>query len=87
MISAFPVSATLASTGDVALHKPAVQNSVHGSYVAGNAVLGGRGTNVATGPCTHTADNWGSPPWWAVNLEQEYYVTLVVIVNRDAYGT
>lgn len=68
---------------DIALGKPAAQSSMYLNYAAESAVDGNRGTDL----CSHT-DTSDTNPWWRVDLQAVYSITIVRILNRgmDIYG-
>eukprot|EP00105_Crassostrea_gigas_P022070 XP_011441433.2 PREDICTED: uncharacterized protein LOC105338136 [Crassostrea gigas] len=72
---------------DIALGKPAAQSSMYLNYAAESAVDGNRGTDIIQDLCSHT-DTSDTNPWWRVDLEAVYSITMVRILNRgmDIYG-
>ena len=76
---------------NVALNRPSYQVSTYtdpyspGSYPASYANDGSRGTNVHSGPCSHTNDALN--PWWSVDLEVALYVDSIKLTNRDSSRT
>ena len=75
---------------NVALNRPSYQVSEYtdsdspGSYPARYANDGNHGTNLHSGPCSHTET--ATNPWWAVDLLVSLYVAGVKFTNRDAWG-
>ncbi|XP_035696652.1 uncharacterized protein LOC118430053 [Branchiostoma floridae] len=65
---------------NVALGKPASQSSTDGSHVAASAVDGDKGTSVPGNQCTLTNPEDG--PWWQVDLEKDWPVGSVRVLNR-----
>lgn len=72
---------------DIALGKPAAQSSMYLKYAAESAVDGNRGTDIIQDLCSHT-DTSDTNPWWRVDLQAVYSITIVRILNRgmDIYG-
>lgn len=72
---------------DIALGKPAAQSSMYLNYAAESAVDGNRGTDIIQDLCSHT-DTSDTNPWWRVDLQAVYSITIVRILNRgmDIYG-
>ncbi|CAH1784276.1 unnamed protein product, partial [Owenia fusiformis] len=72
---------------NVALNKPTSQSSKHYGGTTGNddgasylAVDGNTDRDYWHGTCTHT--RLDAKPWWMVDLEGNYYVNAVKLVNR-----
>ena len=71
---------------NLALGKTAYQSSTYESKgSASHGVDGKLDTNYNTSNgCIHT--NNDNPPWWLVDLGDNYVVSTVIVVNRDMYG-
>ncbi|XP_078616716.1 uncharacterized protein LOC144884998 isoform X2 [Branchiostoma floridae x Branchiostoma japonicum] len=71
---------------NVALGKPASQSSTDGSHIAASAVDGEKGTSVSDNQCTLT--NPEDDPWWQVDLEEDWPISTVRVLNRgDCCGS
>lgn len=72
---------------DIALGKPAAQSSMYLNYAAESAVDGNRGTDIIQDLCSHT-DTSDTNPWYRVDLQAVYSITIVRILNRgmDMHG-
>jgi len=74
---------------NVALNRPSYQVSTYVlgiTYHAKYANDGGKGTDLAGGPCVATLPD--TNPWWAVDLAVALYVAGVKFTNRvDTWGT
>ncbi|XP_069128474.1 fucolectin-3-like [Argopecten irradians] len=78
---------------NLSLNKPANQSSLYdGAYYdndlhgyAWRANDGIKNSTYGDGSCSHTTV-LEDTPWWQVDLEQQYDVTSVTIVNRDPFG-
>eukprot|EP00112_Aurelia_sp_Birch-Aquarium-sp1_P010422 Seg2224.1 transcript_id=Seg2224.1/GoldUCD/mRNA.D3Y31 product=Fucolectin-1 protein_id=Seg2224.1/GoldUCD/D3Y31 len=69
---------------DIALMKAAVQSSTSHNGFASRAVDGNYKFHWSDKSCTHTNDE--QDPWWRVDLEKEYIVTDITIINRGEHG-
>ena len=65
---------------NVALNKPAWQSSEFYGHPASLATDGNRNPDYYNGSCSHTGRDDG--PWLTVDLQEEYFVTMVRITNR-----
>ncbi len=66
---------------DIAFGKPTSQSSMLAGGVSSRAVDGNTSPIYTNGGCTHTDDTM-TPHWWAVDLQEAYYVDYVIIYNR-----
>ena len=71
---------------NLALRKPTWQSSTwsHGLYTSDKAVDGNKNVNMQNMGCSHTKEEYN--PWWVVSLEADYFVTKVLITNRNQWG-
>ena len=70
---------------NLALGKTAYQSSTPSNKgSASHGVDGKLDTNFDTSRCILT--DFGSPPWWLVDLGDNYVVSTVIVVNSDKYG-
>ncbi|XP_064617192.1 fucolectin-6-like [Liolophura sinensis] len=69
--------------GNVALHRPTAQSSNYSNtlYLSTAAVDGVTGHTLET-PCTRTAEDGNSDPFWTVTLDQPYWIYRFTIYNR-----
>ena len=65
---------------NLALGKPAWQNSIWGGRDASKAVDGNTDRNAQHGSCANTLRD--SNPWWIVDLQSEYEIERIVITDR-----
>ena len=65
---------------NLALDKPAYQSSTLYNKGATLATDGSRESLFEAGSCTHTKKE--NKPWWVVDLQNQYYVDVVVLTNR-----
>ena len=65
---------------NLALGKPTFQSSVVEPGESSNAVDGYRHPDFQEGSCIQT--DYQMSPWWIVDLQNDFYVTSVVITNR-----
>ena len=68
------------SDTNLALQRPSFQTSTAYGASAYRAVDGNRDSNYGSDSCTHTAGDIN--PWWAVDLQQKYYIHHLIISNR-----
>ena len=69
------------SVSNMALHKPAWQDSTHVEHVASRAVDGNSNTALGAGGCTHTLSH--TYPTWGVDLQVMAIIYSVEIMRRD----
>ena len=65
---------------NLALGKPTLQSSVVEEGISSNAVDGNRHPDYSEKSCIQTDNQIES--WWGVDLQDDFYVTSVVITNR-----
>jgi hypothetical protein len=65
---------------NLALGKPTLQSSVVEEGISSNAVDGNRHPDYSEKSCIQTDNQIES--WWRVDLQDDFYVTSVVITNR-----
>lgn len=63
------------------MDKPPLQSSTFDGYGADRAVDGVRNTDFLQGSCSHTGFG-DSQPWWRVDLQSQYFVLSIQILNR-----
>ncbi len=67
---------------NVALGKSAWQSSTQSQNTADRATDGNVEPDAAEGSCAVTIDGQSGGSWWLVDLEREYRITEVALVNR-----
>ena len=76
-------------SGNIALHKPAMQSSTFHSqgtsYMATLAVDGNADTEFWNGHCSSTSNTY--EPWWAVDLQTRYTLLNIRITKQTWDGT